>query len=149
MTHGHLEQTGNSSSSLLPILNNKSKSAEASAPHDYPSYDPFASSTCSQCRYLPNCLGGCPKEKFDDRQYYLGSICETWESDANNKLFYRRFVCFDCDFAGFAPFSFSFFMNARPRSSSAARSIFSVATLTGLPDCFPSQPFNSSGVETT
>ncbi len=78
--HGHLEQTGNASANLFPILNNRSKSAEVPVAHDYPSYDPFASSTCSQCRYLPNCLGGCPKEKFDDRQYYLGSICETWET---------------------------------------------------------------------
>lgn len=80
MTHGHLDQTVNSSASLFQILNNRSNSAERSAAHDYPSYDPFANSTCSQCRYLPNCLGGCPKEKFDDRQYYLGSICETWET---------------------------------------------------------------------
>ena len=80
MAHGHLEHTANSTSSLFPILNNRSKSGETSLAHHYPSYDPFASSTCSQCRYLPNCLGGCPKEKFDDRQYYLGSICETWET---------------------------------------------------------------------
>src|ERR1700720_349514 len=34
-------------------------------------------------------------------------------------------------------------MNERPRLSSAVRSVFSVATCTGLPDSFPSQAFNS------
>src|SRR5580698_1479250 len=40
-------------------------------------------------------------------------------------------------------------MNERPRFSSAVRSVFSVATCTGLPESLPSQLFNSSGeVET-
>jgi hypothetical protein len=65
-------------------------------------------------------------------------------------LLHRRFAFFDralCFVAALG--SFSRRTKANPRFSSAARSVSSVATCTGLPDSLPSQAFNSSGVVVT
>jgi hypothetical protein len=58
--------------------------------------------------------------------------------------FFNQSVCF---FVAFG--SLSRRTNARPRFSSAARSVSSVATCTDLPDSLPSHAFNSSGVVVT
>lgn len=75
LSHGHLE---NSSSKLFPILPAAAEHATPS-PHNYTAYDPFAHDNCSKCRYLPTCLGGCPKVQFEKNEYYLESTCRYWE----------------------------------------------------------------------
>lgn len=78
--HLDLEQQLNETSRLFPILPDGKRNAAVAAPNDYPSFNPFASEVCSQCRYLPNCLGGCPKVQFEQNEYYLESTCKTWEN---------------------------------------------------------------------
>lgn len=44
-------------------------------------YDPFIHPTCSECQYLPVCMGGCPKAQIDrdDAQIKMQSVF--WESN--------------------------------------------------------------------
>lgn len=79
LSHGRLQ---NSTAELFPIITTPpvSQSAQQTGPHDYAAYDPFTHDNCSKCRYLPTCLGGCPKVQFEKNEYYLESTCKYWES---------------------------------------------------------------------
>jgi uncharacterized protein len=44
-------------------------------------YDPFTHPRCSQCQYLPVCMGGCPKAHFDKNSFYLDQQCAYWENN--------------------------------------------------------------------
>jgi hypothetical protein len=70
--------------------------------------------------------------------------------NADRRLFHLRLAFFDFPASSsLALGSFSRRTNESPRFSSAVRSVFSVATCTGLPDSFPSQALSSSGVVST
>lgn len=70
-------------SEFFPIL--KSDSVP-SAPHDYLAYDPFSHEMCSKCKYLPNCLGGCPKAQFEKKEYYIDAFHQFWENSLGPML---------------------------------------------------------------
>lgn len=77
LSHGQL---GNSTTTLFPILQEKvAHTGSPTSPHDYAAYNPFKHENCSKCRYLPTCLGGCPKVQFEKNEYYLESTCRYWE----------------------------------------------------------------------
>jgi uncharacterized protein len=50
-------------------------------PDRWEKYDPFSHPKCSQCQYLPVCMGGCPKTHFDQNDFYLGQQCRHWEEN--------------------------------------------------------------------
>jgi uncharacterized protein len=63
---------------LLKSIEN-SPSTVGSRAHPYLDYDPVAHERCGQCQYLPVCLGGCPKDQFEQNQFYLQERSEYWE----------------------------------------------------------------------
>ncbi|MCP4203652.1 MAG: radical SAM protein, partial [bacterium] len=71
--------SGNGSSSPFVILNSQPELGEDA--HPYSEYDPFTHERCSQCQYLPVCLGGCPKTHFEHNEYYLSRRSEYWEEN--------------------------------------------------------------------
>lgn len=79
-SHGNVGKAS-SGSELLPILNNRARTTQSNPnPNDYFSFDPFSSPKCSVCKYLPICLGGCPKVKLEDRGFYADSFCKYWDA---------------------------------------------------------------------
>lgn len=48
--------------------------------HPYHRYDPFTHERCSQCQYLPVCMGGCPKTWFEGNDFYLERRSAYWET---------------------------------------------------------------------
>jgi uncharacterized protein len=79
-SHGIVGNMKNDSSELLPILNNRPSSSDTKAgPNDYLAFDPFTHPKCSVCKYLPICMGGCPKVKIENRGFYNESFCKYWE----------------------------------------------------------------------
>ncbi|MFN0100603.1 MAG: radical SAM protein [Bryobacteraceae bacterium] len=65
------------------ILNS---AAVGSAAHDYEKYDPFSHHRCSQCQYLPICMGGCPKTQFENNEFYLKQQSAYWEDNFETVL---------------------------------------------------------------
>lgn len=59
----------------LPVLGVKP------TPHPYEAYDPFTHTRCSQCQYLPICMGGCPKTHFEKNDFYLEQQSKYWEDN--------------------------------------------------------------------
>ena len=55
--------------------------AVGSEAHPYSSYDPFSHDRCSECQYLPVCLGGCPKTHFEENEFYLERRSQYWEEN--------------------------------------------------------------------
>lgn len=55
--------------------------AVGSQAHPYQSYDPFSHPRCSQCQYLPVCMGGCPKTQFEGNEFYLARRSAYWEDN--------------------------------------------------------------------
>lgn|GEM_PF-1276893 len=49
--------------------------------HPYHTYDPFSHERCSQCQFLPVCLGGCPKTRFEENEFYLSRRSAYWEAN--------------------------------------------------------------------
>ncbi|MFN7963820.1 MAG: radical SAM protein [Thermoanaerobaculia bacterium] len=47
--------------------------------HPYQTYDPYTHERCSQCQYLPVCMGGCPKTWFEGNEFYLKNRSAYWE----------------------------------------------------------------------
>jgi uncharacterized protein len=47
----------------------------------YGSYDPFSHPRCSECQYLPVCMGGCPKTQFEGNEFYLARRSAYWEEN--------------------------------------------------------------------
>lgn len=46
------------------------------------SYNPFSIHKCSNCSFLPICMGGCPKTHFEeDTSYYLEDTCQYWKDN--------------------------------------------------------------------
>jgi uncharacterized protein len=60
------------------IILNQPKSV---LPNRWKDYDPFSHPKCSQCQYLPICMGGCPKVHFDKNEFYLEQQCKYWEEN--------------------------------------------------------------------
>jgi uncharacterized protein len=79
-SHGHVAYRPDNGANLFPILANASASNGHKPHNDYPAYDRFSKEPCSQCRYLPTCLGGCPKVQMEQQAYYLDSVCHHWEN---------------------------------------------------------------------
>jgi uncharacterized protein len=65
MSHGHIRDKVQmaAKNSLLPIL--PSSGSCGTAAHDYDAFDPFVQPTCSLCKYLPQCMSGCPKQQLE------------------------------------------------------------------------------------
>lgn len=55
--------------------------AVGSEAHPYQSYDPFSHARCSECQYLPVCMGGCPKTQFEGNEFYLTRRSAYWEQN--------------------------------------------------------------------
>lgn len=55
-------------------------------PHPYLDYDPVGNTRCSQCQYLPVCLGGCPKDQFEKNAFYIEERGAYWESNLDDLL---------------------------------------------------------------
>jgi len=70
---------GGRSNSLLPIVEEQPE--VGSEAHPYHSYDPFSHERCSQCQFLPVCLGGCPKTWFEENEFYLERRSAHWEQN--------------------------------------------------------------------
>ncbi len=49
------------SESLFPILSQ----GRGNLANDYDSFDPYSQPTCSVCKYLPQCMSGCPKDQLE------------------------------------------------------------------------------------
>ncbi len=47
-------------------------------------YDPLIDIDCLDCRYLPFCMGGCPKVKFDKNNFYGKEGCTYWKGNLEN-----------------------------------------------------------------
>jgi uncharacterized protein len=45
------------------------------------SYDPLGDEECARCRYLPFCMGGCPKVQFDNNPHYGKDGCAYWKNN--------------------------------------------------------------------
>lgn len=54
--------------------------------HPWDRYDPFSHERCSECQYLPICLGGCPKTHFEKNDFYLEQQSKYWESNIDTVL---------------------------------------------------------------
>ena len=74
---GRSDETGKLGGPFV-ILNTLSS---GSAAHPYEEYDPFAHERCSQCQYLPICMGGCPKTQFENNEFYLKQQSAYWEEN--------------------------------------------------------------------
>jgi uncharacterized protein len=63
-SHGNIHSTVASSKSenLFRIL---PSTPQPSSPHDYLAFDTFAQTSCSACKYLPQCLSGCAKQQLE------------------------------------------------------------------------------------
>lgn len=44
-------------------------------------YDPLDDQECAACRYLPFCMGGCPKVQFDQNLHYSKDGCSYWKNN--------------------------------------------------------------------
>jgi uncharacterized protein len=49
------------SAALFPILSQ----GLGSAANNYDAFDPYSQPTCSVCKYLPQCMSGCPKDQLE------------------------------------------------------------------------------------
>jgi uncharacterized protein len=65
--------------SPLTIL--KEAPAVGSKAHPFHEFDPFTQERCSQCQYLPVCMGGCPKTWFEGNEFYLARRSAYWEEN--------------------------------------------------------------------
>ncbi len=64
-----------------PFVILKDAPAVGSKAHPYHTYDPFTHDRCSQCQYLPVCMGGCPKTWFEGNEFYLSRRSAYWEEN--------------------------------------------------------------------
>lgn len=64
-----------------PFVILKESPAVGSKAHPYHTYDPFTHDRCSQCQYLPICMGGCPKTQFEGNEFYLARRSAYWEEN--------------------------------------------------------------------
>lgn len=71
--------SGKRSLPVLPTAKLSAGSKQTKGPFDYYSYDPFSAPTCSKCKYLPICLGGCPKTQFEQRQDEIDANKRYWD----------------------------------------------------------------------
>lgn len=57
-------------------------------------YDPLIDIECLDCRYLPFCMGGCPKVKFDKNNFYGKEGCMYWKGNLEDivKLYAGKIV---------------------------------------------------------
>lgn len=55
-------------------------------PHPYLAYDPVRNARCGQCQYLPVCLGGCPKDQFEQNSFYIEERGAYWEASLDELL---------------------------------------------------------------
>lgn len=81
MPIGHSGQTGHcgSGSCARPPQ-------QPAKPHPYLDYDPVRNARCSQCQYLPVCLGGCPKDQLEKNDFYIEERGAYWESNLDDLL---------------------------------------------------------------
>jgi uncharacterized protein len=54
--------------------------------HPYHAYDPYTHERCSQCQYLPVCMGGCPKTWFEGNEFYLARRSAYWEQNFDGMI---------------------------------------------------------------
>lgn len=47
-------------------------------------YSPFDDKKCVKCRYLPFCMGNCPKTEFDGNSFYGRDGCVYWKGNLEN-----------------------------------------------------------------
>jgi uncharacterized protein len=64
-----------------PFVILKESPTVGSKAHPYHTYDPFTHDRCSQCQYLPICMGGCPKTWFEGNEFYLARRSAYWEEN--------------------------------------------------------------------
>lgn len=64
-----------------PLVVLKETPAVGSKAHPYHAYDPYTHDRCSQCQYLPICMGGCPKTWFEGNEFYLTRQSAYWEQN--------------------------------------------------------------------
>ena len=68
----------NKPSPLVVLPNTPTVGSEA---HDYSKYDPYTHDRCSECQYLPVCMGGCPKTHFEGNEFYIKRQSQHWENN--------------------------------------------------------------------
>ncbi len=68
-SHGHIREKLRmmDAAKLLPILGNGFANA-GSLVNDYENFDPHSQSACSVCKYLPQCMSGCPKDQLEKQR---------------------------------------------------------------------------------
>lgn len=57
-----------------------------SSAHDYSKYDPYTHERCSECQYLPVCMGGCPKTHFEGNDFYIQRQSQHWENNFEHMI---------------------------------------------------------------
>lgn len=93
-SHGAIDLGGTCSSPIkgeapknsLPVVNEKALSGPAHATDRWDKYDPFSHEKCSQCQYLPVCMGGCPKSQIENHEYYLKMQSQYWEESIDDVI---------------------------------------------------------------
>jgi radical SAM protein with 4Fe4S-binding SPASM domain len=51
------------------------------APDRWDRFDPFTHNRCSECQYLPVCMGGCPKAQIEHDETQVRRQSEFWENN--------------------------------------------------------------------
>ena len=76
-----------SNANALPIIGNGSNgNPREFSPDRWDKYDPFSHERCSQCQFLPICMGGCPKSQMDGTEYYIKLESEYWEENIDRVI---------------------------------------------------------------
>lgn len=68
-SHRHVRSTLGNQTPTSPIL------------MKWMSYNPLNIPKCSNCRFLPICMGGCPKTHFEEDTSYLDDTCQYWQDN--------------------------------------------------------------------
>lgn len=59
------------------IFDNRAHGREQQWQH----YNPMELTECSQCKFFPFCLGGCPRVRMDDNHFYKKEACIYWKEN--------------------------------------------------------------------
>jgi uncharacterized protein len=79
--HGRLPSGSTPDSPQPSLFRILEQPAMAASSGRWTKYDPFSHVRCSQCQYLPICMGGCPKAHMDKDSYYLELQSKYWEDN--------------------------------------------------------------------
>jgi uncharacterized protein len=62
-------------------LNEEPSETQRLSPDRWDKYDPFTHPRCSECQYLPICMGGCPKAQIERDESQIRAQSAFWENN--------------------------------------------------------------------